>query len=438
LPISAFLAQQGHDSVFTPPVPDENAWTNSAFDPGVNNNSTLLLWGDYTGQTAAYLQQHGINLGTKVTGFVTETPIGNTGQMEVTVNLEATNALTWAANIANINPNQADAVDTAPLEFGYRPQDLVANPSLKPALSDIHFQLSFQEQVGAALPDLPRLNENYSLYAPPGFQFEVFDMQFWGTGTLAATNDIGTPGQTALVYTNQVADLANATLPGTFADGSWREPIDIVPVSGPATHVAYLNGTVFVMDQSSQSDNVAVVPAAGGGATVVSNLGHGTFPSVKDVVIGLGGGNNNVLVTGLPAASVNVAALGGNNNVTIVDASKVAVHLGGGDNNVFTAGVTTGEFLGVGGTGDNNIIAAQSNFSVILVAGTGNNNIAAGGAGDVIEVVSNGNDNVIDSGTNATVDLGGNGNDNVLNAGAGSVTFLWSGTGNKRVLGTIG
>ena len=34
LPISAFLAQQGHDHVFTPPVQDQKAWSNSTFDPG--------------------------------------------------------------------------------------------------------------------------------------------------------------------------------------------------------------------------------------------------------------------------------------------------------------------------------------------------------------------------------------------------------------------
>jgi hypothetical protein len=184
-------------------VPDENAWTNSTFDPGAtSSDATRFLWVDYTGQAAQYLLQHGINLHTTVSGFVTETPIGNTGLMEVSVKLEATDALTWVANIANLNVNQQDAVNTAPLELGYRPRDLVANPSLKPALSDVSFQLTFQEQLGADLPDIPRLNENFALYAPPGFAFERFDFQSWGTGTLDAATTAGTPGQTAIVSTS--------------------------------------------------------------------------------------------------------------------------------------------------------------------------------------------------------------------------------------------
>jgi hypothetical protein len=81
--------------------------------------------------------------------------------VEVTVNLKARNALTWVANVAGINGNQPDAINTAPLELGYRVQELVANPSLHPSLSDVHFQLSWQEQAGADLPDLARLHDHW-------------------------------------------------------------------------------------------------------------------------------------------------------------------------------------------------------------------------------------------------------------------------------------
>ena len=216
LPISAFLAQQGHDSVFTPPVPDKLGLTNSILRPRRDaQRPAPLPLADYTGQAAQYLLQHGINLHTTVTGFVTETPIGTSGLMEVSVNLEATNALTWVANIASDQRRSTDRlVNTAPLELGYRAQDLVANPSLKPALSNVHFQLTLQEQVGATLPDLARLNENYPCIAPPGFALERFDFQSWGTGTLDAATTAGTPGQTAIVSTSQVADLTNPNLPG--------------------------------------------------------------------------------------------------------------------------------------------------------------------------------------------------------------------------------
>jgi hypothetical protein len=232
-------------------------YDDSAGSHGCDEHRFLIA--DYTGQAAQYLLQRGINLNTKVTGFVTETPIGTKGLMEVSVNLEARNALTWVANVAGLNPTSAD---TAPLELGYRAQDLVANPNLKPALSNVHFQMTFQEQAGAPLPDLVQalLLGN----APPGFAIEKFDIQTWGTGTLDAGTTAGTPGQTAIVSTWQVADLTNSSLPVTLGDGFWQEPIDIIPVASASTHVAYLNGTLFVSDTSDSKDSVHISPAANG------------------------------------------------------------------------------------------------------------------------------------------------------------------------------
>ena len=339
LPISAFLAQQGHDSVFTPPARDQSAWGNSAFDPGATpGDPTRTLLVDYTGQEAQYLLAHGIDLHTTVTGFVTETPVGTGGLMEVTVNLEARNALTWVANVAGINGNQTDAINTAPLELGYRVQELVANPSLHPSLSDVHLQLSWQEQAGADLPDLARLNENYALYAPPGFAFERFDVQSWGTGTLRDGTTAGTPGQAALVSTCQVADLTNPGLPGTLPDGFWQEPVDILPVPSASAHVAYLNGTLFVADQSDANDGVRVTPSANGAVVLRSNLGDGTFPSVTRVVVCLGGGNNRVRVGDLTGATVDIVALDGNNDVSVGDTAKLVIHVGGGNNHIATGG----------------------------------------------------------------------------------------------------
>ena len=43
--------------------------------------------------------------------------------MEVSLNLEATKALTWVVNIAGIDPkllNTTHAINTVPLELGYR------------------------------------------------------------------------------------------------------------------------------------------------------------------------------------------------------------------------------------------------------------------------------------------------------------------------------
>jgi hypothetical protein len=137
------------------PVKDQLGWTNSSFDPGtMSSDPDRFILVDYTGQAAQYLLQHGINLHTTIRGLVTETPIGTSGLMEVSVGLEATNALTWVANIQGLNINVPPGADAAPLELGYRAEDLVTNPHLKPALSDVHFQITFQEQAGAPLPDL--------------------------------------------------------------------------------------------------------------------------------------------------------------------------------------------------------------------------------------------------------------------------------------------
>src|SRR5262249_24077755 len=143
LPISSFLSQQGTSTLLTPPVPDELTFLNSTFDPGsTSSDPTRLLMVDYTGLAARYLLQHRIDLHTRISGLVTETPIGGTGLMEVSVNLEAVNALTW---VAEVPPADIDtpAINTDPLELGYRPQDLVANSHLKPALSDVHLLITF-------------------------------------------------------------------------------------------------------------------------------------------------------------------------------------------------------------------------------------------------------------------------------------------------------
>jgi hypothetical protein len=223
-PISAFLSQQGTTALFTPLVHDQLGWSNSVFDPGTTSSDpSRFNMVDYTGQAAHYLLGNGINLHTAIGGSVIVTPAPG-GLVEVVVNLEATNALTWVADIAGLNPNSPGVVDTAPLELGYRAQDLVANPGLKPALSDVHFQVAFREQAGAPLPDLAAaFNEGI---APPGFAPEFIDFQSWGTGTLDAGTTVGTPGQTALVLTSQVGDLTLPSLPGTLADGFFQEPVD--------------------------------------------------------------------------------------------------------------------------------------------------------------------------------------------------------------------
>ena len=181
---------------------------------------------------------------------------------------------------------------------------------------------------------------------------------------------------------SQVADYTNLSLPGTVdpGDSFWQEPVDIVPVSSPSAHVGYLNGSLFVIDTTNANDNVVVAPAANGAATLISNLGSGTFPAVDRVFVGLGSGNDNIAIGNLSAATVDVTTMNGNSNIRIGNAGKLVVSVGGGSNNIVTGNTSpAAEFIFVGGNGDNNVITADTaNPSEIIVAGNGNNNISAG------------------------------------------------------------
>ena len=443
LPISAFLGAQGTSSAFNPPLGDYLAFNNSIYDPGTAlatgttpNDFVSLISVDYTGQAANYLAQNGINLHTKIIGSVVETTQAN-GLMEVAVNLEATNALTWVAKVKISDENTLATNTTSPLELGYRVQDLLANPGLKPALSNVHFQFTWHEQAGAPLPDLVRaliIGDS----APPDFAPERLDIHTWGTGLLGPAANVGTPGQTAIVSTSQVADLTNSSLPGTLADGFWQEAVDLIPVPSASTHVGYLNGTLFVSDLSNGNDHVSVTPAASGGVTLTSNLGNGTYPAVTRVVVALGNGNDNVHIGNLPV-TVDVTAFDGNNNITVGNVAKLVVSVGGGNNNIKTGNTApAAQFVFVGGNGNNNIDIDNANPAEILVAGNGNNKISAAGNGDFIEVLGNGNNHLTDSGTNDLIWLGGDGNNDIDNDGAGSFTDILAGTGHNRIRGPWG
>ena len=441
LPISAFLAQQGHDAFFTYPtgVPDEQGWNNSTFDPGATpTDPDRLILVDYAGVAAKWLNQnYGINLHTTVTGFVTETPVGSSGLMEVSLDLEATNALTWVANVDGIDANQKGSVPTMPLELGYRADELVGHPERRPALSDVHLQETWVEQVGADLPDLARLNEDFAKFAPPGFSYERFDFQSWGTGTLRDATTVGTPGDTAIASTWQVGDVTNPGLPGTLGDGFWQEPVDIIPVASASAHVGYLNGTLFVLDRANGNDHVSVSPA-GGGVTLSSNLGNGTFSPVTRVVTALGSGNTHVQIGDLAGATVDVVALDGNNDIAVGDVGKLVVSVGEGNNSITTGNSSAAQFIGVSGHGNNQIDVHSAGPAEILVFGNGNNEVNSRGDGDFIEVLGNGNNAIKDVGTNDLIWLGGDGNNEIDNQGDGSFTEILAGTGHNHIRGRWG
>jgi hypothetical protein len=432
------VAQQGHDAFFTYPtgVPDSQGWSNSSLDPGATpTDTTRLMLVDYAGVAARWLNQnYGINLHTTVTGFVTETPVGSNGLMEVSLDLEATNALTWVANGNGINGNVQGAVLTMPLELGYRADELVGHPERHPALSNIHMQETWVEDVGADLPDLARLNEDYATFAPPGFSYERINFQSWGTGTLRHATTVGKPGHTAIVSTWQVADLTNSGLPDTLGDGFWQEPIDIIPVASASSHVGYLNGTLFVLDMANGNDQVSVSPA-GGGVRLSSNLGNGTYAPVTRVVTALGSGNTQVQIGNLAATTVDVVALDGTNTIAVGNVGKLVVSVGQGTNAIATGNSSVAQFIGVSGQGNNQVDVQSDSPAEILVFGNGSNSVSSGGDGDFIEVLGNGNNNITDTGKRDLIWLGGDGTNDIDNHGAGSLTEILAGIGHNHIRG---
>jgi len=179
-PISDFLSSQGSTSLFFPPFPDYIGWAN-------NNPQTRFALIDYTGKAAAYLAAHGgPNLRTQVDGTVSERPLED-GRAEVTVILHTTNAMSWVAPASDF---------AGPLLFGNRGSDLLADPSLRPALSNVNMRVVFTNDApGAALPDL--VNAFILGNATPGQQLVFLEFRSDGSGLLAD----GTPGRLQVTQT---------------------------------------------------------------------------------------------------------------------------------------------------------------------------------------------------------------------------------------------
>lgn len=140
-PLSDFLSAQGTTSNFTPPIPDFWGWYDN---PGFIYFAAV----DYAGLAANYLATHGgPNLGTVITGGITET-VQPDGTVEVTVTLNARNALAWAC------PASEDWA-TFPTVFGSRAITLLTNPNAPIALVNSQLKITFINPApGAPLPDM--------------------------------------------------------------------------------------------------------------------------------------------------------------------------------------------------------------------------------------------------------------------------------------------
>jgi len=215
-PLSDFLDAQGTTSIFIPPLPDFIGWAN-------NNPQTLFASVDNLGLAANYLASHrGPLLDTRVDGTVSERPLAD-GRAMVTVIVHTTNALTWVIALpAN------DFASDPPL-FGYRGTDLLADPSLTPALSRAEMKVSFTNTApGAPLPDL--VNAFILGNALPGQELRTLGFNSSGDGPLRVAAGVpdGTPGQCNVIQTG----LFMTHFKGATADGFPAERVDLRQAGG--------------------------------------------------------------------------------------------------------------------------------------------------------------------------------------------------------------
>jgi hypothetical protein len=188
--LADLLAAQSSTSDFDPPFPDYNGWSTPLSDPA------RFAYMDYGGALAKYLiDNEGIDLGTKVHGAVSQRELPD-GQAEVTVILHTTEALLW---ICNDEENRA----TDPLVFGYRPAEIVANPSLHPSLGECHLKFVFT----IPTPETPLPDMTLVLIGETGTLLS-YDFRAEATGTLREESGFpeGTPGTAKVANTALTLD----------------------------------------------------------------------------------------------------------------------------------------------------------------------------------------------------------------------------------------
>ena len=232
-PFSDFLQAQGSTTCFTPPAPAQLGWATGPNKTNGNANLTPPRFAliDYTGVEAKYLlNTYGINLGTTVSGNVTERPLAD-GHAHVAVDLFAHNAMAWAFNI---DPSiTVDPFNSTPLAFGARVLDIVHGAT--PALGDVHLRLEFVNQApGAPLPDLVAANAD-PLLCPVGLfavplswnNIDFLSLQASITGKLHAPNwPEGTPGRLDVV---QIGMPSSPKGSGPLSDAFPVESVALYP-----------------------------------------------------------------------------------------------------------------------------------------------------------------------------------------------------------------
>jgi hypothetical protein len=212
-PLSDFLSRQGTTELFTQPQDDQIGWSSP-----VSQSPVRWALFDYTNQAA----EAGLALGTTLQGSVLERPLPD-GRAEVTVSLQTKNALAW---VINVDPNGPPTqYNTNPLLLGYRAQDLLVDPSKRPALGDSQLNVVFRNPaLGAPLPDLVVC---FVVSGCPGV--ELISISFHGraTGPLHADAGLGPTGALGEVIVTQTGVLFRGPFRGATADGFPAERVEL-------------------------------------------------------------------------------------------------------------------------------------------------------------------------------------------------------------------
>ncbi len=221
-PLSDFINAQGTTSTFNccaPAVPDYLGWTRPFSTPAADQRLASV---DYAGVANEWLVANGHpSLGTTFGGNITERPLPD-GRAEVTVILHTENALAYLTPFDLNGPiNQAQI---NPLLFGFRPQDLLADPTIEPALGDSHLKVAFKNtSPGAPLPDLIVA---FLLGNPaPGQELISISFHASATGQLRAASGFpeGAPGRLTVAQTG----LFMTQFKGATADGFPAERVEL-------------------------------------------------------------------------------------------------------------------------------------------------------------------------------------------------------------------
>ncbi len=145
------------------------------------------------------------------------------------MDLQTKNALGWALQ------GQINDVNTDPLVFGVRVQDLIAHPSTTPALGEVHFHAAFTNpRPGAPLPDLVCINAAFcpAVVPCPNLQMDFLSIEAGITGPLHAPDwPEGAPGRMTVTQVGINNPAVHKTpAPGPVSDGFPVESIALSPI----------------------------------------------------------------------------------------------------------------------------------------------------------------------------------------------------------------